>query len=390
MEIWKRTRLLHTQCGRRNKRLLYVSFQLIQNTKSDDTEESHATGQSSSRNHQLLDENGTSNQKQASAAVPHSLLSSSRRNLNAFASRRALVQNGPSGDADFEIKRATGHSQIYSGFASSHSRRKPHSQREIPRLETLCLQILKENINCIDDLGGPGVAYHIIKPVLEACDVQQLSRIEEANPHLYVDGDTDELWKRHVRRDFPKADVPDDFVYKRRRKHRQRTDSFSSDNGDDDDRDADSEDDDAEPHTAWRDVYAHHTVERERNFQRITARIQQNKRDRDDPVKRTMTAEIIGGGVRAPREVRKTQQLNAANTAEPELFRGGASALARKIVANSCSGGESISVTNTGTNAASDSVVKISGTGGPRAKDQKAAKRAFAPLMAKSLKMLKR
>ena len=48
-----------------------------------------------------------------------------------------------------------------------------------------CLQILKDNVEYIEEVGGLG--YDILKPVLIMANAQTLIRIEDTNPHLMED-----------------------------------------------------------------------------------------------------------------------------------------------------------------------------------------------------------
>ncbi|GFO19136.1 transcription elongation factor b polypeptide 3 [Plakobranchus ocellatus] len=69
---------------------------------------------------------------------------------------------------------------------------------EVKPLFDLCMQLLIENIDALDCVGG--VPYDILKPVLERCTAQQLYHLEYYNPHFLED--TDELWEKLCHRDF--------------------------------------------------------------------------------------------------------------------------------------------------------------------------------------------
>ena len=47
------------------------------------------------------------------------------------------------------------------------------------------MQILKDNVEFIEEVGGLG--YDILKPVLVMANAQTLIRIEDTNPHLMED-----------------------------------------------------------------------------------------------------------------------------------------------------------------------------------------------------------
>lgn len=71
----------------------------------------------------------------------------------------------------------------------------------VPTLEQLCLNILADNLDHIECLGN--APYHVLSGTLSKCTPQQLSRIEHFNRDndLLLE-DMDELWKAHCKREF--------------------------------------------------------------------------------------------------------------------------------------------------------------------------------------------
>ena len=55
----------------------------------------------------------------------------------------------------------------------------------MPTLHSQCIQVLKENVDFIEEVGL--LNYDILKPVLEMASDTTLLRIEDCNPHLMED-----------------------------------------------------------------------------------------------------------------------------------------------------------------------------------------------------------
>ena len=53
---------------------------------------------------------------------------------------------------------------------------------EVPSLFSQCIQVLKQNVDYIEEVGG--LPYDIMKPVLLMASDTTLMRIEDCNPHL--------------------------------------------------------------------------------------------------------------------------------------------------------------------------------------------------------------
>ncbi|XP_012941984.1 serine-rich adhesin for platelets, partial [Aplysia californica] len=103
--------------------------------------------------------------------------------------------------------------QVYSG--------RKHGVTEVKSLYDLCMQVLIENIDAIDYVGG--IPYSILKPVLERSTAQQLYQLEDFNPHFLED--SDELWESLCHREF-RGSRPDEMeswreLYLRRHEERQ-------------------------------------------------------------------------------------------------------------------------------------------------------------------------
>ena len=70
-------------------------------------------------------------------------------------------------------------------FFSGEKRKGFARGSEVPSLFSQCLQILKDNVEFIEEVGGLG--YDIMKPVLVMANASTLIRIEDKNPHLMED-----------------------------------------------------------------------------------------------------------------------------------------------------------------------------------------------------------
>jgi len=89
---------------------------------------------------------------------------------------------------------------LYSGTARSgfSAMDKFGNKVEVPRLYDQCMQVLKNNVESIDETGN--IPFDILKPVLEHAPCKVLMHIEECNPYLMED--TGDLWEKYVKRDF--------------------------------------------------------------------------------------------------------------------------------------------------------------------------------------------
>jgi len=89
-----------------------------------------------------------------------------------------------------------GRAAIYSG----EKRRGFARGTEVPSLFSQCMQVLKDNVDYIEEVGGLG--YDVLEPVLIMANAETLMRIEDTNPHLMEDAA--ELWEKFVKKKFYK------------------------------------------------------------------------------------------------------------------------------------------------------------------------------------------
>merc|ERR1719433_1318119 len=71
----------------------------------------------------------------------------------------------------------------------------------LPTLKDMCIRILQENVDRIDECGN--LDYKVLQPILERAKPDDLMRIEEYNPKLM--DDTGVLWEKIVKKRFPKG-----------------------------------------------------------------------------------------------------------------------------------------------------------------------------------------
>ncbi|CAH1248042.1 ELOA3 [Branchiostoma lanceolatum] len=249
-------------------------------------------------------------------------------------------------DSEFASFQKNTRTQVYSG-------RRSHYLTEVPSLFDSCMQILCDNIDALEELGG--VPYDIVKPVLDKCTPEQLCYLEEQNPYLMED--TDHLWQIHCQRDFRTA--------------QRDQDSFE----------------------AWRELYLRKHEEREERLKSITAKVSAAWAGK--PQGRTTKLAYLDGPVKPPRDVRRKQEK--LGTAGPHAQHKPVSSLVRPrkvpIVkkirpASSSSSHEPTSSLSTGAdwlNSGSSSAASSSSGGGGR--QAKAAKPA--PMMQKAMKLMK-
>ncbi|ESP02637.1 hypothetical protein LOTGIDRAFT_171838 [Lottia gigantea] len=146
--------------------------------------------------------------------------------------------------------------QVYSG--------RKHGLTEMKSLFSQCIQVLMDNIDAIDYVGG--VPYDILKPVLERCSVQQLLRLEDLNPHFV--GEDEELWAVHCEKEF-KNQEPDEME-------------------------------------SWREFYLRSVEEREERLEKL--RMNMNKLQAAKPKSRQVQLAYVDNYVKPPREVLRKQQ----------------------------------------------------------------------------------
>jgi len=134
----------------------------------------------------------------------------------------------------------------------------------VPSLYDQCIQILKDHVDKIDEVGNLG--YDILKPILERASPETLMHIEDYNPYLMED--TSELWEKIVRKDF-------------RNKEREECES-------------------------WREMFERCTVERAEKFEALKGKMKQTSKAEEDQHKKTKLA-YVDIAPKAPRNIRNAQ-----------------------------------------------------------------------------------
>ncbi|KAG8184846.1 hypothetical protein JTE90_012094 [Oedothorax gibbosus] len=151
---------------------------------------------------------------------------------------------------------------------SVYSGKKSAGYTEVPTLLNACIQVLIENIDAIEYMGGV-VPYFVLKQVLVKCTPQQLYNIEDYNPYLLED--TQELWEVHYKKEF-------------RNLQRQENET-------------------------WRDAYLRAVEEREMKFRNITANISASMSTKYKPGRQVKLA-YVDSFVKPPRDVARKQAKN--------------------------------------------------------------------------------
>jgi len=152
-----------------------------------------------------------------------------------------------------------GMSRIYSGV-----KRTGFIGGEVPSLHSQCIQVLKQNVDFIEEVGS--LPYDILKPVLEMASDATLMRIEDCNHHLMED--TGELWEKLVKKHF--------FNKKR------------------------------EEMESHREMYERCTRERNLKFERIKGKMKETVREEEDSHRQTKMA-YVDIAPKAPRTIRNQQ-----------------------------------------------------------------------------------
>jgi len=162
-----------------------------------------------------------------------------------------------------------GRSQMYSGTVSKGFAPvdKFGNAREVPRLYDQCIQVLKDNVDSIDETGV--IPYDILKPVLEQASTKTLLHIEECNPHFIMD--TGDLWEKYVKRDF---------------RNKKREDMES-----------------------WREMYERCMEEREQKLSQLKGKIKNCYKSEKEKHRETKLA-YVDIAPKAPRNVMKAQVRN--------------------------------------------------------------------------------
>jgi len=138
---------------------------------------------------------------------------------------------------------------------------------EVPSLFDQCIQVLKDHVDEIDEVGNLG--YDILKPVLDRASPKTLMHIEDCNPYLMEE--TYQLWEKYVKKDF-------------RNKAREDMES-------------------------WREMYERCTVEREEKLEALKGKVKQCYKAEEDNHKKTKLA-YVDSAPKAPRSIRNAQVKN--------------------------------------------------------------------------------
>lgn len=159
-------------------------------------------------------------------------------------------------------------------FSSKANRTKVYSGnrtlKNLPSLFDLCIRLLQENIDSIENTGG--VPFDILRPVLEKAKPDQLRVIEYYNPYLLDESDV--LWEPHCKRKF---------------RTRQRLEMET-----------------------WRELYERCTTEDEEKLNRLTQNIKQHQVTTSNGVQKTMLA-FVDSMVKPPRNIMRKQEIYGTN-----------------------------------------------------------------------------
>jgi len=135
---------------------------------------------------------------------------------------------------------------------------------DVPRLFDQCIQVLKEHVDEIDEVGS--LPFDILEPVLIQACPKTLMHIEDCNPYLMED--TAELWEKFVKKTF-------------RNKQREEMES-------------------------WREMYERCEIEREAKLDQLKGRVKQIYKDEDQKHLKTKMA-YVDVAPKAPMRVRNAQ-----------------------------------------------------------------------------------
>lgn len=219
--------------------------------------------------------------------------------------------------------------------------------KEVPSLYDSCIRVLCDNIDGLGYTGG--VPFDILKPILERATAEQLFRIEDLNP--YLSEDTDSLWAALCKRDFKSA---------------QR-----------------------EELECWREVYERLFEERERRLEQIRSTIGAANKKAQCAARQTILSLA-----KAPRDVKRKQEKFGTGRLPV--------ATAQEVLENKRIIDANLGSSSSSSNSAKKSIVQHSSNGGSfstfggesttssSSSNSSKKRKPVAPLMAKTLKMMKR
>lgn len=209
---------------------------------------------------------------------------------------------------------------------------------KVPSLFENCIRLLQDNLDTLVLGYTGGVPYSILKPVLERATASQLFSMEHHN--IYLMEDSDELWKLHCQREF-----------KTKTRNEMET---------------------------WREMYLRCIDERDAKLKSLTANIKLSQ-DKSLPVRQTKLA-YVDSMAKPPRSVAKKQAKNGISLTRPAVTPSS------RLQQLAAAGAEKVSVPNPG---ASRVNAGNSSSGGPSGGNNYIVKPKKAPLMAKTLQLLK-
>jgi len=233
------------------------------------------------------------------------------------------------------VKLPTFDSEIYSGKKKSGQTRvysgagRRSGFTDVPKLYDLCILVLQENVDSIDECGG--LSYHILEPILTRAKPNILMNIEDHNEYLLED--TVQLWERHCKKEFPKEE----------RK--------------------------IEECETWREMYERCSQEKADKFERLTSKAKESYKKLKTDSRSTKLWDKRGGA-KPPRDIKIKQERNgtAFNAPSNSLSKRGRPSLMDPTRASSSAASE---------NSRSSTENAASAPKKPKT----------APLMAKTLKL---
>ncbi|CAG0913288.1 unnamed protein product [Notodromas monacha] len=238
--------------------------------------------------------------------------------------------------------------KVYSGIAKGNS-------GVVPKLEALCLKVLGDHVNSLHKLPTIYVMpYLLIKPILFKCNPDQLLHLEDLNPHWIED--TDEQWELLAKREF-KSETKENYE-------------------------------------SWREMYMRCKDERDIKLRRLTASISRNVKTDKSSLKKTKLAYVDVPTKPAQRKVKLGESsLSTLKSSSSTLSSSSSSSSSSKVDMASAANRANILSTavgpNSGTNVAVPAVGRASNGGGSSRAPAAPKKPKPAPLMVKSLKLMK-
>eukprot|EP00079_Xenopus_tropicalis_P036147 XP_017949918.1 PREDICTED: transcription elongation factor B polypeptide 3-like isoform X3 [Xenopus tropicalis] len=232
----------------------------------------------------------------------------------------------------FTGRRLNSKMQVYSGSKIIY----------LPKMLTLyeqCIRVLQNNIDSIQEVGG--VPFDILKPVLERCTPEQLSRIEEYNP-VFIEA-SGLMWEKHCARDFKSHKLME--------------------------------------YETWREMYLRLFGEREEKLKMITQNI--SSAHSGKPKGRQVKLAYINGAAKPPHNIRRRQEI--LGTAGPIVQPHPIDKLKQQRNEN-----KDRCIATPKQNAPASMVVNsnVHSGGGP-SQDPKKTVKKIAPMMAKSMRAFK-